>query len=345
MNPPKERGKKLLGFDGLRTFALFGVLLFHMFPQAVPGGYFGVILFFVISGFLSGYSVSSAKDGKILPYYGRRARRIYPSLIIMVFITIEVIAITDRFRLQNAQGEVLSILLGYNNYWQIFASADYFANLSANSAFTHLWYISILIQFEVLWPWLYRFALKRKKEETAGRLFLISLPVMTVLSFVPSVSKTVLYYGTLCRIHALLGGVWLGWRYAGIRKVKQGNSVFVLAGILLFFAGSIRLYGSAAGEMDWVYRYGLAGYALICVFVVSLVLKDQRVTGRMLDNPVCAFFSRYSYEIYLWQYPVLFVFGLLGMNREGWHFLLQAALLLVLSVWTNYMVSRIFRGK
>ncbi len=340
---PREK-EKLLGFDGLRTFALFGVLLFHMFPRAVPGGYFGVILFFVISGFLSGVSAASAKSMEILPYYAKRARRIYPSLVIMVFITVQAIAILDHFRLQNAQPEILSVLLGYNNYWQISASADYFANLAANSAFTHLWYISILMQFEVIWPWLFRFASGRT-DKTIGILFLLSLFVMPVLSFVPSVSRTLLYYGTLCRIHALLGGAWLGIRYASSKRRRKVKPVLSLGLVLLFFAGSLFLYLHAGGENDWVYHFGMVSYALVCCLIVRTVLMDQRTAGRLLDQPFCAFFSRYSYEIYLWQYPVLFLFGLKNLNTAAWHYVLQALVILVMSVWTNYIVTRIFRVK
>ena len=152
---PVHKTERIRGLDGLRTLALFGVLLFHMFPQKVSGGYFGVIIFFVISGFLTAYSTVKKGRVSILSYYAKRMERIYPALILMLFISIEIISLVDKFKLLNVQEEVVSILLGYNNYWQISKSADYFANLSNTSAFTHLWYIAVLVQFELLWPWLY----------------------------------------------------------------------------------------------------------------------------------------------------------------------------------------------
>ena len=80
-------------------------------------------------------------------------------------------------------------------------------------------------------------------------------------------------------------------------------------------------------------------YGLLCGMVVLLISCARARFLRLLDNPVTSFFSRYSYEIYLWQYPVLFVFGLLKMNTAFWHYLLQAAVLLILSVWTNLFVA------
>ncbi|MBR2759802.1 MAG: acyltransferase [Solobacterium sp.] len=340
MNSP--RTGKILGLDGLRTIALFGVLFFHMFPNAVSGGYFGVILFFVISGFLSGYSSSLNREGKLLPYYARRAKRIYPALVIMIFITVEMIAILDHFRLQNAWEEILSVLLGYNNYWQIYKRADYFANLASGSAFTHLWYISILMQFELVWPLLFRFVFSHGKEKTLFRIFLGSLAIMPMLSFLPSVSKSLLYYGTLSRIHALLGGAWLGMRRGRRKRMGRMKPAISLVLLLLFVLTTVWIFLQADGRKDWVYHFGMAGYALLSLIALTVLLMDQRRAGPLLELPVFAFFSRYSYEIYLWQMPVLFVFGLKGLNTSAWHFVLQGLVLLLLSVWTNTVVSRLF---
>ena len=333
---------RIRGLDGVRTLALAGVLLFHMFPRAVPGGYFGVITFFVISGFLTAYA--SVRRGKtpVLSYYGKRIARIYPSLIIMLFISVEIISLVDKFRLLNVQEEVLSVLLAYNNYWQISKSADYFANLSANSAFTHLWYTSILIQFELIWPWLYRLLSWMKKGLAVfGVLVVLSLCVMPFGTLVDGISQSMLYYGTLCRIHALLVGAWVGWRAALFERDNdlQLRTPFTLVTVSAFFAVSVYLFATASGDKPYVYQYGIVLYSLACGFTVMVLSQSSGMIGSLLDNPVCRFLSRYSYEIYLWQYPVLFVFGLWGMNTQPWHYILQLMILLLLSVWIYGFVA------
>ena len=337
--------KQIRGLHGLRTIALFGVLLFHMFPQAVPGGFFGVILFFVISGFLTAYSTDREEEIQVLPYYLKRLKRIYPALVIMLFISIEAVALTDRYRLAKAWQETASILFGYNNYWQITQSADYFANLAANSAFTHLWYIAILIQFELIWPWLSNLTNRYTKKDLLGIITVISLFVMPVLSFIPSLNTTMLYYGTLCRIHALLLGAWAGRRFARETKHIHIRPALSVSYLVLFAAVTVVIYLKISGQMQMVYHFGMVLYAFASLAAVWLLCDEKNPAGRILDNEPFAFFSRYSYEIYLWQYPVLVVCGSLKLSSAFWHYLLQAAVILILSVWTHTVTDIIFSKK
>ena len=331
------------GLDGMRTLALLGMLLLLVLAPTVGGGYFCVVVVSVISGFLTALSTVRKQNVPVLRWWKNRFLRIYPSLVILLFVTVEVIALIDKFKLQNAQEEITSVLLAYNNYWQISRHADYFANLSANSAFTHLWYIAILIQFELLWPLLYGL-LKRLKHGPAllGILALLFMAVMPVGSFMTNISQTQLYYGTLSRIHALLIGAWLGWRHelAEKHRAKKIKAFPALLAFLLFLIISIPVYRSAGGENLSVYRYGMVLYAVFCGIMIAILSRTGKNTGVLLDNPVCKFFSKYSYEIYLWQYPVLFVFGLIGKETQ---YVLQIIVLLVLSMWSHALPD--FLGK
>ncbi len=336
MKQRRREQRRVYGLDFIRTLALAGVLVYHAFPSFLPGGFFGVASFFVISGFLTAYSSAGRKDFSVAGYYFRRILRIYPQLLIVIFVTIAVLARVDRFRLINAPEEVRSVLLAYNNYWQIRKRADYFANLTNNSAFTHLWYVSILLQFELVWPWLC-LILKRSRNGSAV-LFIImlaSLFIMPVRVLFTDASVTELYYGTLSRVHALLAGVYAGWRCArNRRRVRQyRRAVPEILGIVYIIVTAVvyfRVPGTAAG----VYRYGLVLYALLCALVTAVCAGNGRRNIVIRDYALCRFLSRYSYEIYLWQYPVLFVFGIAGL--KGPVMILAAILLiLILSIWLN----------
>lgn len=338
-----SKSKQIVGLDGLRTLAAVGVLLFHMFPRTVKGGYFGVILFFVISGFLTAYN-EVRKGGTPIPvYYKKRFFRIYPSLIIMLFVSVEVIALIDKFKLLNVQEEVASVLFAYNNYWQISKSADYFANLSANSAFTHLWYTSILIQFELAWPLLYRLFKHFKQGHTMfGILTIVSMAVLPIALLSGSMSQSMLYYSTLTRIHALFIGAWLGWQRAQaethhIRRMKPLPVLLISAG---FLVGSIVIYAIAGGENLWVYHWGIVFYGVLCGLIVRMLSHADAKAGVILDHPICHFVSTYSYEIYLWQYPVLFIAGLLKMEKQ---YILQLLVILLLSVWNHEVLAFVQR--
>ncbi len=340
----KKSRTRIRGFDALRTLALIGVLLYHTFPRAVPGGYFGVVIFFVLSGFLTAYSSFSSRRLSVLSWYGKRFMRIYPALILMLFCSVQAIAMTDRFLLQNVQEEVLSVLAGYNNYWQISKSTDYFANLAATSAFTHLWYIAILIQFEAVWPLIYLIC-RFTKRNTAVLfiLTLVSLPVMTVRSFISPDSLTALYYATDTRIFALIAGAFAGAVYArrtAVRRRRKNPLPAYLYG-LLFTALSVWIFWKVPGTLPTVYHYGLTLYTILTLVMVCLLAEYSREIGGRLDIGIFRFLSRYSYEIYLWQYPVLFLFAVRGWNTAFWHYLIQIAVILILSMWTNTFISSV----
>ena len=334
---------RIRGLDGLRTLALTGVLLYHAFPRFMPGGFFGVDIFFVISGFLTAYaSVSRGRMG-VLPYYRRRLVRLYPALVLVIFITVEFLALADKFRLINAHEEVASILLGFNNYWQISKQADYFANLSNTSAFTHLWYIAVLIQFELIWPWLYLAGRRSGRGATllAG-LTVISLLIMPIRALFTQASQTVLYYSTDTRIHALLIGALLGWKTAERKQTKKRMKPLpaLLFG-LVYIIVTVILFLKVSGTDPAVCRYGLVLYALFTAMMLWSCVNSGNL-GRLLDLPPFQKVSSFSYEMYLWQYPVLFLCSLKGWTA-WWMYVLQIIVIIILSIWTHVFVEHMQR--
>ena len=152
---PTSSSKKFSGLDALRTLAIGGVTFFHMFPDTIKGGYLGVSLFFVLTGFLLAYTTSAQTSFAVLPYYLKRIKRIYPELLVMLLVTAGSYHFLLPKALAGVFGEVTSVLFGYNNWWQILQNADYFARITNSSPFTHLWFLGIELQYYLLWPALY----------------------------------------------------------------------------------------------------------------------------------------------------------------------------------------------
>ncbi len=343
----KAPARRVIGLDGLRTLALIGVLLYHTFPAKLPGGFFGVLLFFVISGYLAAYSgISSLREKKfdILAYYKKRIVRIYPELIIVLFTTIGVMTMVDTSKMANTQGEVASVLLGYNNLWQIKMNADYFAQLSKSSPFTHLWYIAVLIQFELIWPWLLKGyeILRSRKQKGTGMLICLALTaasflIMPIWAMITgSDGITVVYYHTATRIFALFAGVMTGLLHGErLHPFAQHLTQPKTAGIALtvYILIYCLLYKFASGTSMWVYYIGMALATLIACRMIEIVSIRKNHTGRYMDNIIAKMISRYSYEIYLWQYPVLMICGILRLSSLPWHYALQLLLIAVLSIW------------
>ena len=343
----------------MRALAAAGVLLYHAFPNVLKGGYFGVVTFFVISGYLSAVGLRKNLQGtpfSVTEYYKKRFLRIYPGLIIMLLSSIGVLALVDMYRLANTPQEVMSVLLGYNNYWQIKMNASYFTNLTNTSPFTHLWYIAILIQFEVLWP-LLAFLYMKLRENYGPGLALLGFSVVTLLSFFVLPAKmllsaepnfTSLYYGTMGRIFSLLAGALLGLMHAeglhltflqfgGASTAGMSLSAYILITVILYFL--------ASGTYGWVYSVGMQLYTILNVIMIEIFVLNRKSLGRLTDDKLSSFISEYSYGIYLWQYPVLFISGIAGLAGKWYAFPLQLAMIIILSVWMQRFLKPLGRKK
>ena len=142
--------------DIIRVLSCILVLLYHL--NILKGGYLAVCIFFVLSGYLSIISAFRKEKFSILSYYKERFIHIYIPLLIVVFITLGVIALIPSINWLTLKPETTSVLLGYNNFWQLTANMDYFAR-HVSSPFMHFWYIGILLQFELVFPLIF-YALK-----------------------------------------------------------------------------------------------------------------------------------------------------------------------------------------
>ena len=197
--------------DFIRLFACLAILLYHF--GILRGGYLAVCTFFVLSGFLSTSSLFNKKKVSLKEYYFSKLFRLYLPLMIVVFISIAATFILDKTWL-NLKPESTSIALGYNNYWQLSSSNDYFAG-TLNSPFTHLWYIAILLQFDLIFPFIFMF-LKKIGDRFNKIIPTIIISIFTLAStiyfWVSGINNSLMftYYSTLTRIFSLFRiGIWL----------------------------------------------------------------------------------------------------------------------------------------
>ena len=314
------------GLDGLRTIAIFGVTAFHLMPQVFHGGYLGVCLFFILTGFLSAYQCEvKFQDGTfgIFSYYVKRLRRIYPDLIFVILVTIGAFYFLAPDTISAIRPEVISILGGFNNWWQIAQNADYFTRLINQSPFTHLWFLGIELQYYVLWPFLFVFYLglcrlydKRFGIAALTALALISACLMPFM-YHGEADITRLYYGTDTRIYALLLGAAFGLYQSQYHySLPHKMWIIVLKVLLWLLLCGILLvsYVAADGHYPLIYQGVMVLMTvLMCIFLV-LTIDQELAIGRWMDNPVFRWIGKKSYAIFLWQYPVIFLFQQCGWD-------------------------------
>lgn len=340
----------------MKGIAIIGVTLFHMFPNAIRGGYLGVSLFFVISGYLLAFtSLQQWQRGTftVRQYFKKRLQRLYPPLLIMVLTTVGIYSYLLPKTMVYIQGEALSILLGYNNWWQITQQADYFARMANASPFTPLWFLSIEMQYIVLWVFLFGLYifLAHKWRPSVGIGVIAVLGIATAaimpLRYVPGQDVTPLYYGTDTRIYDLLFGAVLGL----VRANRYGSAThftargkMVLTGLFMCcMVATLVGYCNLDGQNPLVYQGLMLTFTLVCCLMILLCESPHLSIGRYMDMPVLAWLGRNSYGIFLWQYPVLCM-----AHRMHWevaftspyiYYCVLVSLILLLTSWTDELVK------
>jgi peptidoglycan/LPS O-acetylase OafA/YrhL len=312
------------GLDGLRAIAVMAVVFYHADFFWAEGGFLGVEVFFVISGYLitSLLLVEWLRNGTIdlKAFWVRRARRLLPA----VFLLLGVVAFWSVFFLRDTLyrlgGDILAASTYVTNWFFIVRNDSYFEAFGRPPLLQHLWSLSVEEQFYVVWPLLFSigFALLGGKTKHATirrfRWMVIvgaigSIAWMAFL-FVPFEDPSRVYYGTDTRAAGILIGIalatfWMPWKLPS--RVSSRYS------LVLKFVG----WGSLSGLLlilwqfnefsTWLYRGGFAVTSLLTAGVIAVVASPVGGFGKLLANPVMDWIGKRSYGIYLWHWPIFMI--------------------------------------
>lgn len=319
----RKKRRYITGFDGLRTIGVLGVILYHIRPDIFRGGYLGVPIFMVVSGYL-------ITDGLIMEFdrsngfdfrgfWQRRIKRLYPGLVLMLLATSAYITLFARGLLHNLHQIVLSNLLYVYNWWQIANGQSYFARFAqGDSPFTHLWTLSIEGQFYLIWPLLMLLILRRTKKDYKKRGMQLALILAVISGLLMAIlyqpktgvpfDPSRLYYGTDTRAFSILLGAALAfvWPSSRLAEDVPRTDKMVLNGI-----GTVSLIGMLAmvifttDQSPFLYRGGMFIFSIFVTLLVAVVAHPGALFNRLLSNPVFTWVGRRSYGLYLYQLPVM----------------------------------------
>lgn len=311
MKSKKNKDNYFIKLDIIRVVSCIAVLLYHL--NILKGGYLAVCIFFVLSGYLSCLSLFKKDKIDLKSYYFNRFKKIYLPLLIVVFITCGIVLLLKDLVLLNLKPEVYSILLLYNNYWQISANLDYFARF-VSSPFMHFWYIAILLQFELILPFI--FMLFKKIGDKSRKVVYFSLLFVCIISCsyfcclgYNSSNIMVVYYDSLSRVFSLLFGVSLGFihHYHGSlvnKKYKKYSDyifyIYLIISIILF----IFIDSSSS-----LFCIGMVLISLISIRLIEYSVLDKNKEVSFIKN-----ISNITYEVYLVQYPIIFILEHFNIN-------------------------------
>jgi len=329
--------------DGLRAIAILAVVGFHAFPGYLPGGFTGVDVFFVISGFLiSGIIFEELQAGRFsyAGFYGRRVRRIFPALIVVLLACFT----AGWFALANdeykALGKHMAAGAAFVSNLALWSEAGYFDAAAETKPLLHLWSLGIEEQFYVFWPLLAGWAWRRRLNllAVAALIALASFALNLVLTERNIVAA---FYSPLSRFWELMAGSALAW----LRVMRPGAAMprpdlLSAAGLCLIATGIALLDGRTAFP-------GVA--ALLPVLGAALVIAAGPaawVNRKLLSARPLVWIGLISYPWYLWHWPLLvFADQLGGMSATPVVRALMAGLSLLLAWATYRLVESPLRGR
>lgn len=308
----------ILGFDGIRALAVLGVILYHIFPKNFTGGYLGVPIFFVVSGYLITDLLLQELENNhtinLKKFYVRRIKRLYPALLFMLIVTSAYITLFNPGALLGLRATVLTNLTYLYNFWEIDHGQSYFQQFSAPSPFTHLWSLSVEGQFYLVWPIIVLILARLKVKRFYVFSMLLSGSVISAICLAVYFDPTNInraYYGTDTRLFAILLGASLAYiwpsnhlKVALAPKNQHFLNTVSFISLILLVVGFVTLNG----EDKITYFGGMYLFTISASFFVATIVHPKTWLVKILDNQVFNWIGTRSYGIYLYQYPVLVFF-------------------------------------
>jgi peptidoglycan/LPS O-acetylase OafA/YrhL len=315
--------------DGIRAVSIIGVMFNHSGLSVGAGGFIGVSVFFVLSGFLitSLLVKEWARSGTVSlkRFWARRARRLLPALLVLlVAVALYAWLLAPPDTRGSLRIDAIASLFYFGNWHQIIAGQSYFAQAAVESPLLHTWSLAIEEQFYLIWPLIVLGMLKwwRRRGPLLVLAVVGALASAAEMFFLyhPGVDPSRLYYGTDTRAQDLLVGAVVAIvlstrRPATSRQSRYRYSALTLVAALAFGVVWSRLNESSA----FPYRGGfLLADVLAALVILGVVQAPRELVARVLSWRPLTYLGQISYGLYLWHLPVFLVLNQARVGLTGW---------------------------
>ena len=327
--------------DGLRVLAILAVLVYHANPSWLPGGYFGVTVFFVLTGYLTTLSIEReiGRAGRLdYPRFVlKRVMRLLPSMLAVVGVSTLLCVFLAPNLLPKVKSDAVPALLFVENVFYIVRKVSYFANAGLPSPLTHFWYLGVVMQFYVIWPLVLlgmrKVVRSRRTACSAVGILSVASAVLMAVLYDPAGDTARIYYGPDTRAAELLLGalaaLWTGGRGLNLRalpavepRLKDAPTWTCDAVALACLAGLGVMCLSLNGYSEFAYRGGMLLAAVLTAVLVSCLCRPQSALAHVLGARPVAEAGKRAFAAYLWHYPLLVILNPATRTTElpvwGW---------------------------
>ena len=335
--------------DGLRALAIISVVIFHAFPLWLPGGFIGVDIFFVISGYLITSIILKAQSSggfSLLEFYSRRIKRIFPALIVLLVFCLVLgwyVLLADEYR---ALGKHIAAGAAYVSNFALLFEAGYFDTASELKPLLHLWSLGIEEQFYLFWPLLLMLALRVNLNQMALTVSLLAISFLLNVANIEQ-NPTVVFYSPAFRSWELLMGAALAYvnLYArdDFERIAQrlllrnphdtGNG---LANVLAWFGLAFILMAMFALDRNKPFPGWWALCPTVGAFCLIAAGKQAWFNRCILSNKTTVTIGLISYPLYLWHWSLLSFVRILKVGSPSFLQRLGVVILSGLLAWATY---------
>jgi len=341
-----SKNKYIKQIDGLRGISILSVALYHFFPNIFIGGFIGVDIFFVISGFviskilMEEYNEKKSISFKI--FYANRIKRIFPAFFLVIFVSsiFSYFILLPTYLIDFSKSALTSVFFS-SNFHFFFTNQSYAAISSNSKPLLHLWSLSVEEQFYIFFPIFIFLFLRFIKKNTNLIIFTFVILLYSFSLIIENYYNGLAFYmlptrATQFLVGCLVANIYINFDYKKIWESKKtislSNISLLILIIFIFFISNENLYPSL---------YILLPIISVAVIIISS--KNTKIKNVLLENNILVWFGKISYSLYLWHYPIFVYANYLDLLNSFTNKIIFLILSIVLSFVSYKFYEKKFR--